>query len=45
MYLGNNTVKKHKEVITVKVKTMVIIGVEIRMGTHGRALVKFQFLN
>lgn len=45
MYLGNDTVKKHKEVITVKVQTVVIIGVKIRMGTHGRALVKFQFLN
>ena len=43
-YLGNNTAKKHKEVITIKVSTMVIIGVEIRMGTHGKGsgkVVKF----
>ena len=44
-YLGNNTVKKHKEVITAKLKIMVIIGVEMRMGAHGRAVAKLQFLN
>lgn len=41
-YFGNKTIKKHKKVISSKVRTVVIIGVEIVMRTRGKGTWQWQ---